>query len=131
MNYELQMVDREEKTVSGVTVVETTYEILAMEIVTEDDGTEDGLRNSVWVGTGQFVKETEVKEIEPADFQLVVDGSSSGYQIWEPLADSQDGAYAFTGIVIPDLVEAEGMMTAEELAAVIVRATSTCSYWPK
>lgn len=77
-----------------------------------------------------YVKETEIKEFEPANFQLVVNGSDSGYQIWEPLADS-DGAYAFTGIVIPDLVEAEGMMTAEELAAVIVRATSTCSYWPK
>lgn len=130
MNYELQMTSREEKNVNGVAIIETTYEILAMEIVVEDDGTEFGLRNSRWVGTGQFIKETEVKQPEPADFQLVVDGGNSGYQIWEPLADSQ-GAYAFTGIVIPDLVEAEGMMTAEELAAVIVRATSTCSYWPK
>ena len=56
--------------------------------------------------------------------------TASGYEIWLPLADSQ-GAWSFSGIVIPELVEAEGMMTVEELAAVIVRATSTCSYWPK
>ena len=130
MNYELQMTNREEKNHNGITVVETTYEILMQQIIIEDDGTEDGLRNSAWVGTGQFVKETEIKQSEPVDFQLIVDGSDSGYQIWEPLADS-DGAYAFTGIIIPDLVEADGMMTVEELAAVIVRATSTCSYWPK
>ena len=130
MNYEMQIVSREEKTHNGIPVIETTYEILMMEIVTEDDETEYGLRNSRWVGTGQLIKETEIKKPEPVDFQLVVDGGNSGYQIWEPLADS-NGAYAFTGIVIPEMVDAEGMMTAEELAAVIVRATSTCSYWPK
>ena len=130
MSYELQIANREEKIVNGIIVVETTYEILVQQITTENDGTEDGLRNSAWVGTGMYVKESEVKQPEPADFQLVVNGSDSGYQIWEPLADSE-GAYAFTGIVIPEVVEAEGMMTAEELAAVIVRATSTCSYWPK
>ena len=127
MNYELQMTNSEEKNHNGITVIETTYEIL---VHTESDVTEDGLRNSEWVGTGMYVKESEVKQPEPADFQLVVNGSDSCYQIWEPLADSE-GAYAFTGIVIPEVVEAEGMMTAEELAAVIVRATSTCSYWPK
>ena len=127
MNYELQMTNREEKNHNGITVIETTYEIL---VHTESDVTKDGMRSSEWVGTGMYVKESEVKQPEPADFQLVVNGSDSGYQIWEPLADSE-GAYAFTGIVIPEVVEAEGMMTAEELAAVIVRATSTCSYWPK
>ena len=78
----------------------------------------------------QMTNRSEVNQPEPADFQLVVNENNSGYQIWVPLADSE-GAYAFTGIVIPEVVEAEGMMTAEELAAVIVRATSTCSYWPK
>ena len=38
MNYELQMTSREEKNVNGVAIIETTYEILAMEIVVEDDG---------------------------------------------------------------------------------------------
>ena len=53
-----------------------------------------------------------------------------GFEIWLPIADGQ-GAYGFSGITIGELAEADGMMTVEELAAVIVRATSTCSYWPK
>ena len=53
-----------------------------------------------------------------------------GYEIWLPIADGQ-GAYGFSGITIGELVEADGMMTVAELAAVIVQATNACSYWPK
>lgn len=54
-----------------------------------------------------------------------------GFEIWEPLEESE--GWAFLGIIIPKMRETEDerFMTSEELAAVIVAATSTCSYWPK
>ena len=53
-----------------------------------------------------------------------------GFEIWLPIEGGQ-GAHGFSGITIGELVEADGMMTVAELAAVIVQATNACSYWPK